>query len=229
MIDPAEVRAVLFDVGQTLLYPDLHFLQKLLADFGAQTDFTTLARSGALARERVSRTKGNERNYSGFFSFWMKSAGAKEEVIPDILKQIYERHQREHLWNWLDPEAPSTLAGLRGRGYRLGIISNADGQIAGAMEKLQLAQYFDHMIDSALVGVEKPDQRIFAMALEKLQLPGKACLYVGDHYDNDVLGARNAGLVPVLLDPFDVVIEDDVERIRQLSDLLRLLPGKVAL
>jgi putative hydrolase of the HAD superfamily len=133
------------------------------------------------------------------------------------------------LWNWLDPEAPSTLAGLRGRGYRLGIISNADGQIAGAMEKLQLAQYFDHMIDSALVGVEKPDQRIFAMALEKLQLPGKACLYVGDHYDNDVLGARNAGLVPVLLDPFDVVIEDDVERIRQLSDLLRLLPGKVAL
>lgn len=226
MIDHGLVRAVLFDVGQTLLYPDFPFLQNLLAEYGVRVETRALSNCGALAREKVARTKGNERNYAGFFSFWMKCAGAAEADVPEILKKIYERHQREHLWNWLDPEAKPTLASLHERGYRLGIISNADGQIQNAMAELGMAEYFEHMIDSAIVGVEKPDTRIFAMALEKLQLPASACLYIGDHYDNDITGARNAGMVPLLLDPFDVVAENDVDRIRALSDLLDLLPPR---
>jgi putative hydrolase of the HAD superfamily len=228
MIDHRHVRAVLFDAGQTLLYPDFPFLKKLLAEYGVQADLTTLARGCAIARERISRSKGNERNHKGFFSFWMKWLGAKEEDIPEILKKIYERHQREHLWSWLDPEAKPVLAELHGRGYRLGIVSNAEGQIESAMTKLDVAQYCDVIIDSAVVGVEKPDARIFAMALEKLQLPGSACVYVGDHYDNDIAGARNAGLSPVLIDPFNVVAENDVDRIHRLSDLLGMLPQQSA-
>jgi len=226
MIDYTQVRAVLFDVGQTLLYPDLPFLQKLLAEYRVQTDLTILSRGGAIARERVSRSNGNEKNHKGFFGFWMKWVGAADDHIPELLAKIYERHQREHLWSWLDPEAKATLDTLHSRGYRLGIISNADGQIESAMTKLDIAQYFGVIIDSAIVGVEKPDERIFAMALEKLQLPGSACVYIGDNYDNDVLGARNAGLSPLLIDPFDVVAENDVDRIHRLGDLLEFLPDR---
>jgi len=224
MIDHSRVHAVLFDVGQTLLYPDLPYLQKLLAEYHVQTDLTTLARGAAIARERISRSAGNERNHKGFFSFWMKWVGVADDHIPEVLTKIYERHQREHLWSWLDPEAKPALAGLQGRGYRLGIISNADGQIESAISKLDLAHYFDIIIDSAVVGVEKPDERIFAMALEKLKLPAPSCLYIGDNYDNDITGARQAGMAPLLLDPFDVVAENDVDRIHALNDLLDLLP-----
>jgi len=224
MIDHSRVRAVLFDVGQTLLYPDLPYLQKLLEDYRVRTDLTTLGRGCAIARERVSRSKGNEKNHKGFFGFWMKWVGVADDYIPEVLTKIYERHQREHLWSWLDPEAKSTLAELHQRSYRLGIISNADGQIESAMTQLGVAEYFEHIIDSAIVGVEKPDERIFAMALEKLKLPASSCLYIGDNYDNDVIGARQAGMAPLLLDPFDVVAENDVDRIHALSDLLELLP-----
>jgi putative hydrolase of the HAD superfamily len=185
-----------------------------------QTDLTTLARGGAIARERVSRSKGNEKNHKGFFGFWMKWVGVADDQIPEVLIKIYERHQREHLWSWLDPEAKPTLAELHSRGYHLGIISNADGQIESAMTTLDIAQYFDVIIDSAVVGVENPDERIFAMAL------ASSCLYIGDNYDNDVTGARQAGMAPLLLDPFDVVAENDVDRIHALSDLLELLPQR---
>ncbi len=226
MIDYTQIRAVLYDVGQTLLYPDFPFLKKLLAEYGVQTEVMSLARSAAMAREKIARAKGNERNYQAFFGYWMKLAGAAEKDIPEILRKIYERHQREHLWNWLDPEAKDALSTLHSRGYRLGIISNADGQISEAMARFGLAQYFDHIIDSALVGVEKPDLKIFFMALEKFQLPAAACLYVGDNYDNDIIGARNVGMAPLLLDPFDAVPENDVDRIHRLSELLQLLPER---
>jgi putative hydrolase of the HAD superfamily len=226
MIDYSQIRAVLYDVGQTLLYPDFTFLKKLLAEYGVQAEEISLARGAAMAREKIGRAKGNERNYQAFFGYWMKLAGAAEMDIPEILRKIYERHQREHLWSWLDPEAKDTLSALHARGYRLAIISNADGQISAAMARFGLAQYFDHIIDSALVGVEKPDAKIFNMALEKLQMPAAACLYVGDNYDNDILGARHVGMATLLLDPFDAVPENDVDRIHRLGDLLKLLPGE---
>jgi putative hydrolase of the HAD superfamily len=77
-----------------------------------------------------------------------------------------------------------------------------------------------------VVGVEKPDSRIFELALQKLGLPAERCVYVGDNYDRDVVGARRAGLVPILIDPFEVVAEQDVARIKALSDLAAILSAE---
>jgi putative hydrolase of the HAD superfamily len=94
------------------------------------------------------------------------------------------------------------------------------------MEKFGFAQFFDCMIDSHVVGVEKPDPRIFELALQQLGLPADRCVYVGDNYDRDVIGARQAGLIPILIDPFDVVAAQDVVRIHELKDLGMLLRKK---
>ena len=215
------IKAILFDVGQTFLYPDFPFLKSLLAEYGVATDIETLNQGAATAREKIFRYREVER-WQEFFSFWMQLVGAPEQKIPEILPRIFERHKREHLWNWLDPIAPEVFAGLKKLGYPLGIISNSDGSIAGSMKKFGLTHFFDCIIDSHVVGVEKPNSRIFEIALKQIGLPAAKCVYIGDNYDRDVIGARNAGLTPILLDPFEVVAEQDVQKIKNLTELPKL-------
>jgi len=215
------IEAILFDVGQTFLYPDFPFLKNLLAEYGVATDIETLNKGAATAREKIFRYREVER-WQEFFKFWMQFAGAPENQIPEILPRIFARHKREHLWNWLDPTAPEVFAGLKKLGYRLGVISNSDGSIAGAMKKFGLTHFFDCLLDSQVAGVEKPDPKIFEMALAQLNLPAERCVYVGDNYDRDVIGARRAGMAPILLDPFEVVTEQEVLKINRLDELVKI-------
>ncbi len=222
MTDFSQIEAILFDAGQTFLFPDFPFLKKLLAEYGVATDILPLQKGAALAREKTFRYREKE-NWKDYLTFWMKYAGAPAAAIPEILTRILERHKREHLWSWPDPTAAEVFARLKNLGYRLGVISNSDGSIASSMQKFGFTPFFDCMIDSHVVGVEKPDPRIFELALQQLGLPAEGCVYIGDNYDRDVIGARRAGLVPILIDPFDVVAEQDVVRIRELGELVEIL------
>jgi putative hydrolase of the HAD superfamily len=230
MSDFSRIEAILFDAGQTFLYPDFPFLKNLLAEYGVTTDILPLQRGAALAREKIFRYREKE-NWKDYLTFWMQYVGAPEAALPEILTRILERHRREHLWNWPDPAAAEVFAKLKNRGYRLGVISNSDGSIERSMKKFGFAPFFECMIDSHVVGIEKPDPRIFELALQQLGLPrvrglpAERCVYVGDNYDRDVIGARRAGLAPVLFDPFEVVAEKDVPRIRALHDLIEMFSG----
>lgn len=225
MTDFSRIEAILFDAGQTFLFPDFPFLKNLLAEYGVATDILPLQKGAALAREKIFRHREKE-NWKAYLTFWMQYVGAAEHVIPEILGRVLERHKREHLWSWPDPTASEVFAKLKNLGYRLGVISNSDGSIERSMNKFGFAPFFDCMIDSHVVGVEKPDPRIFELALQQLGLPAERCAYIGDNYDRDVIGARRAGLVPILLDPFDVVAEQDVVRIKQLGNLVEIFSAK---
>ena len=219
---PKNLTAVLFDVGQTILSPDYVFMKNMLADFGVTTDFDALAKGAALGREKFLRGKQGDR-WKEFFTFWLQYAGASAQNIPAMLKLIHEHHHRVHLWNYEEPTARETFAWLRAHNYRMAIISNADGKVERMLKHLALDHFFECIIDSQIVGVEKPAPAIFQLALERMQLPAHTCLYIGDNYDRDVVGARRAGLTPVLLDPYDVVAEQDVPRIKTLVELTTLL------
>jgi putative hydrolase of the HAD superfamily len=221
MTDFSRIEAILFDAGQTFLFPDFPFLKNLLAEYGVTTDIFPLQKGAALAREKTFRYREKE-NWKDYLTFWMQYAGAPAAAIPEILARILERHKREHLWSWPDPTAAEVFARLKNLGYRLGVISNSDGSIERSMNKLGFAPFFDCMIDSHVVGVEKPDPRIFELALQQLGLPAKRCVYVGDNYERDVIGARRAGLTPILIDPFEVVAEKDVMRIKDLGELVKI-------
>ena len=93
---------------------------------------------------------------------------------------------------------------LRDAGYRLAVISNADGRVAGVLREVGLDPFFEFVLDSAVVGVEKPDPEIFREGCRRLELDPARCLYVGDLYPVDYLGATGAGLEAVLLDPLGV-------------------------
>jgi putative hydrolase of the HAD superfamily len=118
-----------------------------------------------------------------------------------VLVVLQRLHRDRHLWCRLAPGTPEALDRLRGAGLRLGVVSNSDGRVDEALVAAGLRHRFDVVLDSALVGVEKPDPAIFRAALDALGVAPAEALYVGDLYDVDVVGARRAGMEAVLLQP----------------------------
>jgi putative hydrolase of the HAD superfamily len=122
------------------------------------------------------------------------------------------------------PDTADVLEELRRRCLTLAVISNSDGRIEADLLASGLGSHFAFVLDSAVVGVEKPDVAIFAMALARLGVAPEHALYVGDVYAIDVLGARRAGIEAVLMDPLGrYAAPPDCPRVRTLGELLTLL------
>ena len=99
------------------------------------------------------------------------------------------------------------------------MVSNANGTVGALFDRLGLAPFFDAILDSAVEGVEKPDPRLFLLALDRLGMGPEAAVHVGDLYDVDVVGARAAGVRPVLLDEAGLYEAADCPRVRSLVEL----------
>ena len=118
------------------------------------------------------------------------------------------------------------LAQLAGR-YRLGVVSNFYGNLAAVCGELGLAPYLSVMVDSAVVGWTKPDPRIFRHALECLDVPADAAVFVGDSLPRDMAGAREVGMAHIWVtgdtDPAVAPCCADDRVIRSLAELRELL------
>jgi putative hydrolase of the HAD superfamily len=111
---------------------------------------------------------------------------------------------------------------LKRAGLLVAVISNTeDGRLGDSLAAAGLAESFDLLVDSHLVGFRKPDPAIFRLALERLGVEAGEAAFVGDSYAHDALAARAAGMRAVLLDPLDLHPEAVCPRIRSLADLLR--------
>lgn len=117
-------------------------------------------------------------------------------------------------------DAIETLRGLRKRGVRTAVVSNADGRAETALRSAGLNDHLEFVVDSHFEGVEKPDPEIFRRALERLDLPPERVVYIGDIYSIDAVGARAGGLSPVIIDPTNTYHDLDCPIIRGLHELL---------
>jgi putative hydrolase of the HAD superfamily len=82
-----------------------------------------------------------------------------------------------------------------------------------------LTACLDAAFDSHVEGIEKPDARLFRIGLERAGSAAERTMHVGDLYHVDVVGARNAGIRPMLLDPFELYSGADCPRVRTLAEL----------
>jgi putative hydrolase of the HAD superfamily len=126
--------------------------------------------------------------------------------------------------NAIYPDVLPTIEALKKRGLRLAIVSNWDSSLTSHCDDLGMTPLFDTIVGSFYVGFEKPDPRIFAVALERLQVTADEVMHVGDMYVSDVVGARRAGIVPILLDRHDLQADADCLRVHTLDEILPLLP-----
>jgi putative hydrolase of the HAD superfamily len=203
------MKAVLFDAGNTLIFISREATLPVLREAGAQVDERSLRAAECVALELVAgmvdenSTGMEDHIWKEYFATLFRESGVPEEKLEEVGTRLGEIHQEKHLWTHVEPGTVDALESLRAAGIRMGVISNADGRVESAIIASGLRDYFEFVMDSELEGVAKPDPEIFLRACRRMELDPPECLYVGDLYQVDVMGARGAGLHAVLLDPED--------------------------
>jgi putative hydrolase of the HAD superfamily len=224
----AKLKALLFDFGGTLAFLDYELLAREFSRPGRKLDALGLELAEYRGRAMIDRylMSGRERDvnsgYEEFFREWLGAAGIPEEEIRECGEHFQKIHREATLWRVVRPGTHEALERLKRAGYKLAIVSNAEGQVEGDAQRFGLAEFFDTIIDSHIVGVAKPDPRIFQIALERLGIAPDEARYAGDIYSIDMLGARAAGIEGRLIDQhnrYDWVDHPKITHVRELHKI----------
>lgn len=216
---------MLFDAGNTLLFLDYPRLAPAVARATAvPLTAESLARQARPAARALERADGTDRERaSRYLETLFRLAGVPESRMPVLRDTLLALHLEKHLWGGVLPGTAEALERLRAAGVRLGVVSNSDGRAEEGLEAAGLRGYFEVVIDSQLVGFEKPDPRIFEAALRRMALSPEEVLYVGDLYEVDVVGARRARMDVVLLDPLGNHAGRDVPIAASLAEVVEMV------
>ena len=224
------IRAVLFDLDGTLKFSRPSGLEAFL-QFCAELGLTLCAEAQrSVERWTHAYWAGKHNGYAKAapdpVAFWLNytrgmltAAGVQDTLTytPAIVRAFNERYHSEP---YVPAEAHAVLRALREKGYTLGLVSNREEDLAPVAAELGLGDYFHFTLSGGQANSWKPDAHIFLLACEMAQAASHECLYVGDNYYADVLGAMAAGLVPILLDPCGLFPEAACVRIAHLDNLL---------
>jgi putative hydrolase of the HAD superfamily len=122
-------------------------------------------------------------------------------------------------------DAPPALSALRELGLRLVVVSNWDVSLPDVLARLELAEMLDGVVTSAAVGARKPRREIFERGLELAGVRPDRAIHVGDSLEDDVAGARAAGIEPVLVSRREGARAGGSAREVTVIRTLRELPG----
>lgn len=171
----------------------------------------------------------NEEFWNFYSQRTLEAFGCPPEQARSLAPLVQKRMDTEYEpLDHVPPEVHQTLQALRQAGLRLAIVSNRSNPFDEQLASLELNQYFELTIAAGVIDLWKPDAGIFLHAVERLGVQPGETIYVGDNYFADVIGARNAGLQAVLIDP-EGVFDDhaeclgDCHVIRCMPELLTLL------
>jgi HAD superfamily hydrolase (TIGR01509 family) len=219
------VQTVFLDAGGVLVWPNWIRISDTLARHGIRVPASTLAAAEPRAKKRldtgttIQATNDRQRGWT-YFNLVLEDAGIPLNDATDAaLAELDAYHQRANLWESVSDDVRPALASLRARGLRLVVVSNANGRLHHLFERIGLLDAFDHVFDSYREGVEKPDPKYFEIALARSGSRASDTVHVGDLYHVDVVGARAAGITPVLFDVADLYPDADCLRVRALTDL----------
>jgi putative hydrolase of the HAD superfamily len=223
------IQTVFLDAGGVLVNPNWTRVSEALARHGVEVGAAALARAEPHAKRRIDTgetikaTTDQQRGWT-YFNLVLTEAGvALGDATAAALDELHTYHQTYNLWETVPDEVLPSLAALRAAGLRLVVLSNANGTLHRAFDRLGLTASFDVIFDSFHEGVEKPDPRFFHIALERSGAQAANTMHVGDLYHVDVAGARAAGLTPALLDVADLYPDCDCLRVRSLTELVSAL------
>jgi len=233
--------AILLDAGGVLIFPQPDLLRPPLQALGVSPDVASFERAHYRAMvvqdlAAVPPVRGTWwREYLvGYFAACGVAGDQCRELAAEVAAATMGR-----AWTHVGTGVMTGLRALAALGLPIGVVSNSDGSVQAELRRLGVC-YADGgpepqtagirvgvVVDSAVVGVAKPDPAIFGIALDALGVTASATVvHVGDSLRYDVAGARAAGLQPVHLDPHGFCPAPDGHRhVRTLAELARGLDG----
>ena len=220
------IQTVFLDAGGVLVNPNWSRVSDALGRHGVAVPAAVLAAAEPRAKKRldtgatIQATNDTQRGWT-YFDLVLTEAGIPlSGATATALAELHAYHQTYNLWETVPDDVRPALAALRAEGFRLVVLSNANGTLHRAFERLGLTTAFDVIFDSHDEGVEKPDPRFFRIALDRSGADAATTMHVGDLYHVDVVGARAAGLTPALLDVGGLYEDCDCLRVRSLAEVV---------
>ena len=228
------LRAVLFDVGETLVHPAPSFPELfsvvVAAEGHARSPEAVIDASRAVfhrfseaARDVELWTTSPERSARFWKSVYERMLGEldipDDGHLSDVLYATFTDPANYELFDDVEP----ALDELEAAGLVLAIVSNFEAWLEDLLGRLGVRDRFGVRVISGREGVEKPDLRIFELALERLSIEAADAMYVGDNPEFDVVPAATLGMTPVLIDRRGRYLDAEGTRIAD----LRELPGLV--
>jgi len=231
------LKAVFFDAGETILSPHPSF-HELFAEELAERDvfvdpqdvldaFEAIAPTFAEVLERLGTTEWTTSKEVSR-AFWGGVYGAAfshlgvEDPDAALADSLYRRFTRFESYR-LFPDVVSTISWLKDAGLVVGLISNFEEWLEGMLIEMEIAPLFDVMVISGKEGVEKPDPRIFQVALERSGVAAKEAMYVGDNPRLDAEASTSVGMIGVLIDRKGRHVGFEGHRVRMLDELIPLV------
>jgi putative hydrolase of the HAD superfamily len=231
-------RAVFFDAGETLVHPYPSFpelLVEVLRQQGFEADPATVREKIHVVSDRfMEAAEGGE--------LWSTSAERSREFWASIYRSLlaemgfpFGKQVAKALYHTFTdvsnyrafPDAVPVLEQLRDAGYRLGVVSNFEEWLERLLESLDVSRFFEVQVISGIEGYEKPDTRLFKLALDRLGAEPDTSVYVGDNPYFDIEPARSIGMFAVLIDRRERFPDHDGPRITTLGELPPLIGAPV--
>jgi HAD superfamily hydrolase (TIGR01509 family) len=232
---PPSLHTLFLDAGGVICHPSWSRVSAVLAAHGVDVSAEVLARAEPHAKKEIDEatviraTTDAARGWLYFDKVLAHARIPRSETTDAALADLREYHRTENLWEHVTDDVRPVLRRLKALGLTLVVVSNANGRLRHLFDRLELTPHFDVVLDSHEWAVEKPDPRLFQIALERSGSRPESTIHVGDLFHVDVAGARAAGLREgILLDAAGLYPHTDCSRIRRLEDLTRLVTDGLA-
>lgn len=226
---------VFFDAGETLVRPHPSFPQ-LLSSVAAEFGYSFSSEEASEVQERLAPHLVELAHETGIekpsldpedsVRFWthlyrrlLAELGIEDEALVTKMYTIFSSPSSYKLFDDVLP----ALQAVSDAGYRLGLISNFDEWLEEMLVELEVGHLFEVSVISGMVGVEKPDPKIYEIALEQAGVEAERAVHIGDSPLTDVEPSRAVGITPVLLDRYNRYPDPGVARVTSLAELPPLL------
>jgi putative hydrolase of the HAD superfamily len=228
-----EVEAVFLDVGGVFHLPSPEIVEAALRRAGVDGPFEldVLDRAHYVGVMALTDWPGGEDGiWTAYETAFAESVGAPAAVVPAAVAELDAAFRGPGIWSRLAPGSMDGLRAIEATGVTLAIVSNSDGTLEGRLRDEGICQVgpgrgvpMTIVIDSAAVGVAKPDPAIFTIALEACGVAPERVLHIGDTVGADVDGALAAGVRPLHIDPYGLCHDDRHPHITDLMTVARAL------
>ena len=225
------VQALFFDIGDTLVFDDPPLRDRLAQAAHAVGPALDEARLPAAFRIGEAYAVGRylegvpwdapDSMREGVARIWQ----AMDRPTPDAAawQALGDAFRAVPFTRTVHPQALSLLRELKQRGFALGVVSDWETTLPDLLAEMGILPFLDALAVSAIVGVTKPDVRIFQDALQQANAAPEASLHIGDWYELDVAGARGAGMQALLFDHQDRRPNSDYPRVATFDELREYL------